>query len=657
MVILPFVGPERGSRHLEYLKGAGAAALWYGLYGKPGVILGPPGGWPGFGKRQLPEQCISQEPDLELCSSAMGGVDYFVMSRFSRSGDQVTIQTALARPNDSDGEGDDLHDISYAESTNSNGSGNGSGGEENEGGTDVKLARNGAENSPDDDHAIPDSDSLFPSDTVYIVENGDSNSTAMMCANIAARLAEAIGAGGVVAPSVLLQPRAITKDNYAFVLLGRGLNQHLGIGPAMGQPDPEDAIYWYKRALRVDPGLHVAREALASMLIHMSNYRGAALELEEVAIHNSLSRKRPGGDLRNELLQVLAQAWLEAGNPNRAAQVYLSFLNRERENDPEGKAGVLEHWETEMALAEIRFSQERYREAEQHLKRVLAAVADHGPALGRMAAVQGYLGVPEKMVEYLEKLARVQPNDGATAGQLASVQMALGNKDEAVKWYRRALSLQPDNMDAVWGLALLFREQGKNGEALQFLSRVMALETVAAGPAILLGELLVEEGRHGEAAQILEKAAEQNGEAAAYCYSAAGVQYSIAEDHKQAVKCFMRAAELEPSNVRHHYNLGTARMALGNIWGADNAFMAASARNKHHGPTRFNRGLLFLGLGRTLDGAACFRQAIRATGDNRFAAAHYNLGVAMTRLGHYKAGTKSMDKYRELRESKVEREK
>jgi tetratricopeptide (TPR) repeat protein len=89
----------------------------------------------------------------------------------------------------------------------------------------------------------------------------------------------------------------------------------------------------------------------------------------------------------------------------------------------------------------------------------------------------------------------------------------------------------------------------------------------------------------------------------------------------EAIRTYLRAAELEPNNYRIHHALGLLHGRVGDAPRAAAAFRRAVELEPRHAPSAVGLGSLLLGQGRPAEAIPWFEHALSVAPSNRAAAA------------------------------------
>jgi protein O-GlcNAc transferase len=188
--------------------------------------------------------------------------------------------------------------------------------------------------------------------------------------------------------------------------------------------------------------------------------------------------------------------------------------------------------------------------------------------------------------------------------------------DKAVPEFQTAIRLQPDLADAHYTLGILFWQKGEFDKAIAELQSTIQNQPEYAEAHYTLGTIFKQQGKLLEAAAALRE-----------------------------------AIRLQPDFAGAHTTLAAVLRQLGDAQGAAEeakagAKIAASSNNLQAATFSTNSGKRLLAAG-DVDGAiAQFRSAIHS--EPNYAAAHYQLGLALSQQGHKDEATAEFQRAAEL---------
>jgi tetratricopeptide (TPR) repeat protein len=275
----------------------------------------------------------------------------------------------------------------------------------------------------------------------------------------------------------------------------------------------DEAIRWYKEALRRKPEFRPATKQLAATLIGKGEY-ARATEVLRLAVADPPADEALFTDLGNAYLRqrMLPQAQqalkraLEINPDQPEAQNLLGLMAVQKNEPVEAEAQFRSALRSQPDLAEahnnlgnVLAGEHSYPEAEYHFQRAIAinpkyAEAHHSYGLV-LALTQSY----DQAAVELREAARLEPNDAQTHDDLGDVLMAQGQGDGAAEQYREAVRLKPGLADAHCSLGNLLGAQKKYDEAKVELLACTQLDPSRFEANLGLGLILMGEGKIAEA--------------------------------------------------------------------------------------------------------------------------------------------------------------
>jgi predicted CXXCH cytochrome family protein len=275
----------------------------------------------------------------------------------------------------------------------------------------------------------------------------------------------------------------------------------------------DEAIRWYKEALRKKPEFRPATKQLAATLIGKGEYARATEVLRQAVAappaDEALFTDLGNAYLRQRMLPQAQQALKRALeiNPDQPEAQNLLGLVAVQKNDPvEAEAQFRSALRSQPDLAEahnnlgnVLAGTHRYPEAEYHFERALAinpkyAEAHHSYALV-LALTQSY----DQAAGELREAARLDPSDAQIHDDLGDILMAQGKGDEAAEQYREVIRLKPGLADAHCNLGNLLGAQKRFDEAAKELQTCAQLDPSHLEANLGLGLILMGEGKTAEA--------------------------------------------------------------------------------------------------------------------------------------------------------------
>ncbi len=284
----------------------------------------------------------------------------------------------------------------------------------------------------------------------------------------------------------------------------------------------DEAIRWYKEALRRKPDFRPATKQLAAALIGKGEYAQATAVLRQAVASppadEALFTDLGNSYLRQQMFPRAQQALLRALeiNPEQPEAQNLLGLVAVQKNDPvEAEARFRDALRSQPDFAEahnnlgnVLTGARNYKEAEYHFQRAVAinpsyAEAHHGYALV-LALTQSY----DQAIAELREAIRLDPKEAQTHDDLGDILLAQGQTEGAAEEYRQAIRLKPGLADAHCSLGNLLGAQDKFEEAKSELQVCTRLDPNHYEAYLGLGFILMREGKLAEARVQWQKAME-----------------------------------------------------------------------------------------------------------------------------------------------------
>ena len=339
-------------------------------------------------------------------------------------------------------------------------------------------------------------------------------------------------------PPVRVHPGSRSEDEMAHLWL-----QVLPVNASPQGPDPrlqlEEA--WMRNRLSKSPKDRVTLYNLAAALAGEGQFKEAAQIYED-------ELKLDPSDART--LTALGAAQDGAGDIDRAAESYKRAIAVAGFSDPRG-------CDARFNLAHLEWHRDRYAEAEQQARALLAACqedAESHSALG--AALLGEAKTEQATQEFRRALV-LDPNDFTSLYNLGTIAVEANDPEKAASLFEAALRASPKELDAHIQLAGVYVQQQRFRDALTQLRTAAGLAPDDAVVHSLLAQVLDADGQSEEAF------AEQN-----------------------------RALQLNPQDADGWNNLGVMLARRGQIEAARGAYRHALQIDPTHAQAQANLALL-----------------------------------------------------------------
>ena len=210
---------------------------------------------------------------------------------------------------------------------------------------------------------------------------------------------------------------------------------------------------------------------------------------------------------------------------------------------------------------------QRWAEAEQALREVVAAVPGNASAMTSLALTmlrQGdFAGARE---QYLRVLA-IDPKDSRVYVMLGAISMLEGDLESAERNYRRALAITPGFVEAIANLGMIAALRDDDAEAERWYRRAMAADPNFPLAYRRLADVHYERGDFAGALDLYRKALGERSNDFAAAVQAGNSARQVGR-RELAAQYFASAARLNPSSWVPPYNLACLEAANGDPQGA-----------------------------------------------------------------------------------------
>ena len=292
-----------------------------------------------------------------------------------------------------------------------------------------------------------------------------------------------------------VNPRSALAMQHRGALLNREGDLLSGEGkPKEASKRHEEAITWYRAALKEHPQQEEAYLNLANTLLTLGRGEEAEETLREALRHVPL-----WPPLHCKLAEVLAQrgkTLLKQGKTNEARQRFDEAEQQYREAfrlDPDWALPY-------RALGKLRFDRGATEEAIGLYRKALDVEPNDAEARVELAVALEKLGrIPEALGDYRLAL-EIRPDCPRANFNLANLLMAQGQVEAAIWHYQAELAFYPKYAPAHVNLGIALFQQLKIPEAIRHYQAALQIDPDLAEAHLHLGHALAAQNRHQEAA-------------------------------------------------------------------------------------------------------------------------------------------------------------
>jgi tetratricopeptide (TPR) repeat protein len=254
-------------------------------------------------------------------------------------------------------------------------------------------------------------------------------------------------------------------------------------------------------------------------------------------------------------------------------------------------------------------------DADELVRRALAAEPDHAEAHHALGIIAHQSGKLAEAIEHVRRAAALAPDVALYHANLGEMCRLAGRPEEAIAAGRRAIALDPRHSGALSNVGIALFEQGRFAEALEHYDRAVAID-----PAFVQAH-----SNRGNALQRLKRFAEAEG-----CYRRAielmpafpdawnnlGTCLRELKRSEEAESVYRKALELRPNDPETLDNLALALKDLERLDEADAALRSALAIEPRSDKIHLHHGTVLIDLHRIEEAAAAAERALALNAQN-----------------------------------------
>ena len=236
---------------------------------------------------------------------------------------------------------------------------------------------------------------------------------------------------------------------------------HNGLGSALQQRNPSDAIPYYEQALRLKPNYADAHNNLGNALLELGRVPEAVVHFEKalrVAPNSARIHFNMGGALirqgkRSEAIGQWEEAlrinpdYAEAHNNLAAALMQTGKLPEAMEHFKQTLRINPDYAEAHNNLAAALMQTGRLSEAMKHFEQALRIDPKYAEAHYNLGVALEQTGKIEDAIRHYEQALRINPDYAQARKNLGNALLRLGKVSEAVRQYEQVLRITPDDTE------------------------------------------------------------------------------------------------------------------------------------------------------------------------------------------------------------------
>ena len=278
-----------------------------------------------------------------------------------------------------------------------------------------------------------------------------------------------------------------------------------------------------------------------------------------------------------------------------------------------------------------------FADAERGYREALALAPENADAHHLLGVLLFETRRLEEALPELDHALRIDPQFADAHYNLGRALMELRRLDSAVASYGLAIRARPGFTHAHFNLGNVLSELGRSDEAIISFRRAIWCDPNYAKAYTNLGHLLAKR-QHAEAVKCFEKAAALEPKSAPARVNLAKLLHEKGEVARAEI-ALSQAIALDPNYAAAWSELGMIRLEQSNAADALPMLQNADRLRPGDGETLNNVGIAHLALGQFDEAIASLRQAVELLPN--LAAAHTNLGNALHEAGMFDAAKQS----------------
>tara|TARA_Y100001968_G_scaffold329487_1_gene378927 strand:+ start:3419 stop:5590 length:2172 start_codon:yes stop_codon:yes gene_type:complete len=241
-------------------------------------------------------------------------------------------------------------------------------------------------------------------------------------------------------------------------------------------------------------------------------------------------------------------------------------------------------------------NQEKFTEAENLYRELIANGSNNHIVFGNLAALCGMRGKKDEIVQFLSRAITIEPQYAEAHNNLGVALQEKGDFNQAIRCFKKAIKIKPQYVDAFLNLANALKEKGDTNGAIKYFYQVIKIRP-----------------KYVEAYNNI-----------ANCYRQKG-------DISEAKKFFYKALKIRPKYAIIYNNLGNILLEEGDIVGAKKSFYKALKIKPEFSQAYNNLGNCFRQEGDKITAALNYEKSLKI--NPQCSDAYNNLGYILSQNG------------------------
>jgi tetratricopeptide (TPR) repeat protein len=346
-----------------------------------------------------------------------------------------------------------------------------------------------------------------------------------------------------------------------------------------------EAAIQFLNATQVDGSFAAAHYQLSQTYLKLQDWQHAYVELGR-----TLELQPDNYKAHADMANMLAADYVSTGNPSdlSTAQAHTDLLLAKLPNDPD----------THIAVANLLNAEQKY---------------------------------PEAIAE-VQKAIALAPSRGNSYLNLALLQTKAGQFDAAEASYKKAIELKAEGADPRMALAAFYQSRGRYPEAEEQVQSVIAAEPKDVSARAALAKLYMAEGKKAETEKFLTEV-KRDFPNDSTAYRMLGDYYFAEGDLDKAVAEYGSLHQAHPKDLRVSKNYVQLLILKDRLDEADQLNEAVLKSNVRDDEALTFRGEIQLQRNKLTEAVQTLQSVLTRNPD--MAVAHYQLGLALARLGEF----------------------
>lgn len=214
-------------------------------------------------------------------------------------------------------------------------------------------------------------------------------------------------------------------------------------------------------------------------------------------------------------------------------------------------------------MGTILFSMDKIDEASEIFDRILIHNPADFNALSNSASIDYKKGNNQAAIETYQKALKLNPENPNLYHDIALALEAQNKLPEALQYFLKAVEKKPDYIEALLNIGNIYRHTGRLEDALSYYAKIKKIEKNEYA-SIGTAAIYIDQGRFEEALMEAEYA-DRNFEESFRLKNFLGTLYNKILKFEEALACYNRAIELDPTQPDLYANKATVLKNLGKL--------------------------------------------------------------------------------------------